>query len=644
MRHRRLVCLFLALLIVFNVASCSLNDLKRNPEVTAAPTVPENTISAPTLETEAEETVVTEITPEPTPWINPTYIGLSPEEIVELMSLEAKCAQMVQGTNYNMSRDEMQEFCYGSVLSYNAEWPSLTYDRWYNLTSRYQLAALSSDVAIPYIYGNDCLHGINMASDNVIFPHNINLGAANDVELVREMGVITGSNMLYTGMLWNFAPCVAAAQDPRWGRTYESYSSDNDIITPLAVAFSEGLMDQGIIVCPKHFLGDGYVVYGTGEGERIIDRGDAQMTEDQIAECLAVYQALIDAGVQSIMISHSALNGIKMHEYEFYIKYLKNEMGFDGVVLSDWDSIHNCSGEDLKSNVILCVNAGIDMFMEESTYGDVYEYLLEGVNEGLIPMERIDDAVTRIIRMKQQADLFEDPYVENRNPAYEYNSEHSNEVARTLATESMVPLKLNTDITLTEGMRVFVTGPAANDTGVLCGGWTYVWQGGTDAQTGMAWCNQGPSILRALEIAAEEIGFEIVTDEAEISSCDVAILVVGETPYAEWEGDTEDLSITGSMGLEGNLEAIEACANAGIPTTTLIVAGRNVIISDYVNQWDNVIMCYLPGSEGGNAVADLLTGNASFSGHLAMPYYSSIDQIGTGSAWLNVGYSAADEA
>ncbi len=642
MNYKRLVSVILASIFVLNAASCSL---RRPTESTAAPEIPSNTIEAPTLPSESTvETTVPTATPEPTPGVKPTYIGLSAEEIVELMTLEEKASQMVQGTNYNLSRDEMSANCYGSVLSYDGNWPSIEYSRWHNIISNYQIAALSSDTGIPFIYGNDCLHGLNMVIGNTIFPHNINLGAANDVELMREMGVITGSNMLYTGMLWNFAPCVAAAQDPRWGRTYESYSSDNSIIEPLALAFTEGLMDQGIIPCPKHFFGDGYVVFGTGEGDNLIDRGDASMTQDQIDECLALYQSLIDLGVQSIMISHSSLDGTKMHEYEFYINYLKTEMGFEGVVLSDWDSIHNCSGETLKDNVIHCVNCGIDMFMEETTYEEVRDYIIEGVNEGLISEERINDAVTRILKMKMAAGLFEDPYQESRTPAYDFNSDHEHEVARTLATESMVPLKLNSDVTLTEGMRVFVTGPASDDTGVLCGGWTYVWQGGSDADLGMRWCAEGPSILRALQTAADEIGFEIVTDESEIDTCDVVILVVGEMPYAEWLGDSEDISITGALALEGNLEAIELAANSGLPTTTLIVAGRNVIISDYIDSWDNVIMCYLPGSEGGNAVADILTGNATFSGHLAMPYYSSVDQIGTGRYWLGIGYSAADEA
>ena len=196
---------------------------------------------------------------------------------------------------------------------------------------------------------------------------------------------------------------------------------------------------------------------------------------------------------------------------------------------------------------------------------------------------------------------------------------------------------------LTEGMRVFVTGPAADDMGVLCGGWTNNWQGMSDEEAGMEW-RSGNTILEALEDAADEIGFEIVTDADEIDTCDVVLLCVGEIPYAEWYGDAENLSITGDLALPGNAEAIALAEEADIPTITLIVAGRNVLISNYIDDWATVIMCYLPGTEGGNAVADVLTGAAEAGGTLPMPYYSSEGQIGSSEVWHDVGYSATVSA
>lgn len=570
------------------------------------------------------------------------YSSMTPEEICASLTLEQKAAQMMEPTFYHVDPSEMATIDYGSILSKPEQWPMPTAEEWFELVNSYQTYAMQSDAGIPYIYGNDSLHGVNFASGCTIFPHNINIGAAHDIELTEEYGQLVGSDITYTGMLLNYSPCVAAAQDPRWGRTYESYSSDNTIVTELSVAYTRGLLSQGILVCPKHFFGDGYTLFGTGEDPQtmLIDRGDAQMTQDQIDDQLAVYQALIDEGVQFIMLSHSSLNGIKMHENAEYIAILKNEMGFEGVVISDWDSIMNCSGDTYKDNIILGVNAGIDMFMTDYQHAEAMQYIIDGVNEGLISEDRIDDAVTRIIRVKMDAGYFEDPFLENLSPSYEFNSDRSHEVARQLAAESFVALKAGDHMTIEPGMKVFVTGPAADDMGVLCGGWTYFWQGATDDDIGGEHFADGNTILDALYIAADEIGFEVVTDEDEIDTCDMVVLCVGEVPYAEWYGDTEDLSITGTHGLLNNSDAIELAEESGLPTLTLIAAGRNVIIDEYIDQWDSCIMLYLPGSEGGNAVADILTGEVELTGTLPMPYYSSVDQIGTDECWHDIGWNA----
>lgn len=596
--------------------------------------------------TEPDETTLPDY-----PCINPAFEGLSAEEIVAQLSLEDKAAQMVQGEFSSLPQGEMEINCYGSVLSYDqTEWPSKSLEDWRQITRDYQTAALMSATRIPYIYGNDFIHGSFMSKGNVIFPQHINLGAANDEDLVFEMGVITGSEQLHLGMLWNFAPCVATAKDPRWGRTYESMSDDEGLVTRLASAFVRGSLTQNVVPCVKHYLGEGYAVYGTGEKsggkERLIDRGDAQMTDEQIEATLNIYKKLIEDGVPSIMISHSALNGVKMHENSDYILKLKDEYGFQGVILSDWNSLQNCSGETYKDNVIRCVNAGVDMLMEAERYSEARDMIVEGVIDGSIPMERVDDAVTRIIRMKQNAGLFEDPFLENVQPSYEFNSARSHEVARELAAKSMVPLKLPEEgkLQLESEKKIFVCGPAANDSGALCGGWTYTWQGASDQDLEDGkWCDEGPTILEALQEHAESDGYEIITDKERIDECDFVLLCVGEKPYAEWEGDTEDLSLTGALGLEGNAEAIQLAKESGKPTLTLIVAGRNVLINDYVEDWSEIVMCYLPGSEGGNAVYDILKGDAEFYGRLPMPYYSSIEQIGTEENWLPRGFSAADK-
>lgn len=639
MKRKILTTLLILSMMGTTMTSCSVP--KRNTETTPSE-LPQQT----TIETTTESTSATLPSEH---CVNPAFEGLSAQEICALLSLEEKASQMIQGANYNMSLDEMRENCYGSVLSHESQLPAAGNEEWMGIVYDYQDAALLSDIRIPYIYANDCVHGVNEASGSVIFPHNINVGAAQDEALAYEMGVLNGSDMLHCGFMWTFSPCVASAQDPRWGRTYESYSSDEARLTPLAVAYTKGLLSQGVIPCAKHFFADGYAKFGTGEGGYLIDRGDAVLTDEQFQNCMSVYKALIDAGMPSIMLSHSSLNGVKMHENKEMIDYLRNELGFQGVIISDWGSLYNCSGSTAKENVILCVNAGCDMFMEETNTDTIRDYIVEAVNEGSISMERVDEAVTRIIQMKLDFGMFDDPFLENRMPSYEWNSNHAHEVARELGAKSMVPIILPEDgpITLSAGMKVFVAGPAANDSGVLCGGWTYLWQGLTDRDYENKFCVEGPTILEALQENAATVGYEIVTDETEMENCDVILLCLGEYPYAEWYGDAEDLSLTGDLGLYGNDEAIDKIAaykkNAedSIPVVTLLVAGRNVIIEDYKEDWDEVIMCYLPGSEGGNAVVDILTGAVAFNGTLPMPYYSSEEQIGTEECWLPVGYSAA---
>lgn len=252
---------------------------------------------------------------------------MSPEEIVAGLSLEQKAAQMVMPAVYNISPDEMKANGYGSILSTVG---SIDAASWRNVVDTYQDAALLSDAGIPYIYGQDDVHGVNYCLDAVYFPHNIGQGAADDEELAYQVGLVTADEAKLCHMLWNYSPCIAQSVDPRWGRTYESYGSNLETITRLSTAYTRGLLDGGLVVCAKHYFADGNVGYGTGEKggtEMLIDRGDARLSGDEIRELLKVYQAQIDAGVQTIMISHSSVNGVKMHENKEYIMKLKEEMG-----------------------------------------------------------------------------------------------------------------------------------------------------------------------------------------------------------------------------------------------------------------------------------------------------------------------------
>lgn len=575
------------------------------------------------------------------------YAGMTAEQIVASLTLEQKAAQMVQGALYNLDYNSMEEYGYGSVLSHYDDVPGPSVAEWRAITDAYQDAALSSPAAIPMLYGNDSVHGVNFTGGCVIFPQNINIGAAHDVELTETYGTIVASEMIHAAQIFNFAPVVNNCLDPRWGRTYECYSSENSICDELATAFITGQLNEGVIVCPKHFFAEGYVVYGTGENSegvnRLIDRGNSQPTQEQIDECLAVYQHMIELGAQTIMISHTSLWGTKMHENAEYIQILKNDFGFEGFIISDWDSIEKCSGADLYENVVLAVNAGIDMFMEASNFEEARQCIVEAVENGDITEERVDDAVTRIIQVKLDVGLFDDPYIENFDTTYEFNSEESHEVARLLAAESVVPMKLGGYSTIEPGMRVFVMGPASDDVGVLCGGWTYIWQGLTDEDYGGRVVPEGVSILDGLEAASVEGGFTVVTDPSEMDTCDMIILCIGEYPYAEWDGDTESISITdGAQTLYGNAEAIEEAEASGLPTVTLVISGRNLSVENYISSWDSCYFCYLPGSEGGNGIADILTGAVPMTGTLPMPYYASEEDIALGDFRHDVGWSAAN--
>lgn len=356
---------------------------------------------------------------------------------------------------------------------------------------------------------------------------------------------------------------------------------------------------------------------------------------------ISLYKSLVDAGVQSIMVSHSALNGVKMHENTHYLTdVLRGELGFEGVIVSDWNSVQNItSTTDYKQQIITCVNAGVDWLMEPDTYEECAQYLVEAVEEGSISQERMDEAVTRIIRLKINAGLFDDPYLDNISTVQkETGSQEYRELAEQLVEKSQVLIKNEDSILpLKKGMKVFVTGPAANDSGVQCGGWTRTWTGSTDGNYGGEFIPGSTTILEGLEEVAEEYDITIVTDESEADSADVTILCLGEMPYAEWHGDAEDLSITGDFGLEENQKAIELADSLGKPIVTLIVAGRNVIIDEYKDRWSGIVMCGLPGSEG-TGVANVLVGKAPFTGKLSMPWYANVNDIPNGDVWLEQGF------
>ncbi|MCI7766955.1 MAG: glycoside hydrolase family 3 protein [Oscillospiraceae bacterium] len=623
---KKLLPFVFAVLIVFS--ACGQASEAAETEASLSDTVIISETSSDTLSETVPEAFEADV---------PGYVRFSemtPEEIVSELTLEEKAAQMVQPAVYNISPEDMGRYCYGSILS-NIGSPS--FEVWQEVIGSFQESACASDAGIPFIYGQDDVHGVNYCAGAVIFPHNIGIGAANDPELTYEMGLAAADEARLCHMLWNFAPCVAQSEDPRWGRTYESYGSDLSVITSLSTAFTRGLVDGGVIACPKHFFGDGNVEYGTGECsdvDRLIDRGNAVLSDNEINELLEVYRAQIDAGAQTIMISHSAVNGVKMHENGRYIMQLKNDMGFEGFVVSDWNSVQNTSPSDYRDQVILSVNSGIDMLMEVDRFNEAMDIIISAGESGEIPMERIDDAVLRIIRVKKNAGVFDDPFFERLETVQSSTgSEEYRRLAEELVQKSLVLIKNKNDILpLKEGMSVYITGPAADNAQAQCGGWTVDWNRSPKTQiTGVT------TILQGFKDRADQYGLNIITDPQKAEEADAVILVVGEKAYAEWNGDTEDLELCGDMGLGGNLSAIEEARSLGKPVIACIVAGRNVIISDFIDEWDGVVMCYLPGSEG-QGVADMLCGEEKFSGRLPCPWYEDISQIGSEDRLFEAGF------
>ena len=564
------------------------------------------------------------------------YAGQTPDEILAQLSLEQKAAQMVQPAIYVMEDPEqqMRKVDYGSILS---KFDALHAPDWRSLIDGIQQAALDSEAGVPFIYGQDDVHGVNYSAGCVIYPHNIGLGAADDEKLMEEIGQATADEAKLCHMLWNFAPCVAQSVDPRWGRTYESYGSDIEAIKKLSTAYTKGLVDGGIVACAKHFFGDGNVSYGTGEVSdttRLIDRGDATLTDPEIEELLSVYKAQIDAGAQTVMISHSSVNGVKMHENGEYIQKLKDEMGLKGFIVSDWDSIQNLKLSSYEEQVVTAINAGIDMLMEVERYEEARAIIIAAVTDGRIEESRVDDAVRRILTVKKEAGIIDDPFGEQMpTKQLETGSQEYRDLAERAVEESLVLLKNEKNVLpLKKGTKVYILGPAADSARAQCGGWTIDWnQSPEESIEGVT------TIQAAFEQVAADYGVT-VTDEPD--EADVVLLAVGEKAYAEWNGDTADLKLTGDMGLEDNKDAIKEAAKLrkkGKKVVACIVAGRQVLLENYDKNWDAAVMCYLPGSEG-KGVVDVLCGDAPFKGKLPSPWYENIEQIGTNDCKWKVGY------
>ena len=522
------------------------------------------------------------------------------------LTLEEKVGQMIQVERSGLSLSRVEALGIGSVLSGGGSVPGNgSISAWNEMMTDYKEASSSSSSGIPVIYGIDAVHGNNNVPMATIFPHNIGIGAANDPELLRKIGQVTAEEMKVIGAHMNFAPAVSVIRDKRWGRTYEGYSEDPEIVSKLGASYIEGLRNAGIIATAKHFIGDGYVEYGTGEGENLIDRGDVIMPIDEMMAIYGpVYQSAIDAGVDAVMVSFSSVGGEKMHGNEYLLTtVLRAEMNFDGVVISDWEGIHALPGL-LEDQVVKSVNAGIDLLMQPYNGEEVYNALLSAARDGRISEERINEAVSRILDMKQKAGLLE---VHAETAEYKMGSDFAIATAREAVAKSQVLLKNEGVLPLKEDQSVYVMGPASDNIGIQSGGWTLEWQGTMSEQ--FLW---GDSILDAFRQTSNSV-VDSPTD------ADVIVLVIGEKPYAEMFGDTDDASLSGPLSLNSNLKAVELAKTYGKPVVTLIVAGRPLEIEEHLNDWDALVMSFLPGTEA-LGITDVLYGKVPFTGKLPITW------------------------
>ncbi len=542
------------------------------------------------------------------------------------MTVDEKIGQMIQTSKDQAKPEEIKKYYVGSVISGGGEVPvDNTPEGWQKMVRSYQNAAMSTRMGIPILYGTDAVHGHNNAAGAVIFPHNIGLGAANNPELMSEIGKVTAEEMLSTGVLWNFSPCISVARDERWGRTYESFGENAEIVNRLsAPMFKEFQENYGIVTTAKHYIADG----GTTGG---VDQGDAKISEEELREVhLPVYKKAIENGVKSVMVSFSSWNGVKNHENKYLITdLLKGELEFKGIVFSDWEAVHQVSGDTLYDKVVKTVNAGVDMLMEPYCWQDCIEILRSAVALRDISPERLEDAVKRILKVKFEMGLFENPLGDISKVTSDFGSEEHKEIARKAVRESLVLLKNENNILpLRKDAKVFLTGPAANDVGVQCGGWTKTWQGGMDDKVSGKKLIPGTTIQEGFEeILGINFG-EVITNPARAKDADVAVVVIGEKPYAEMKGDDDNkLALSGgNIVLPGNLEAVKQAKDLGLPIVTVMISGRPRIINDVLNDSSAFVQAWLPGSEGA-AIADVLFGDYNFKGKLPCTWPKSYDQL-----------------
>ena len=543
-------------------------------------------------------------------------------ELIDSMTLDEKVGQMTQiDQRFLDTITDLSTYSIGSLLSGGGSHPKVNEPQaWLDMYNKYQEETLKNRLGIPLIYGIDAVHGHNNVYGATIFPQNIGLGATNNPELVYKISEATSLEVAATGIDWTFSPCLSSPEDYRWGRTYEGFSSDPALVEKLGKAAVEGyqnaLTNSGkkVVACAKHFIGDGNTEFGTGMNG-LVDRGNTVLTSDELKEkLLPKYQAAIDANVQTIMASYNSWNGVKCHgSKELLTDILKVEMGFEGFVISDWQGIDEIPG-NYKSDIITSINAGVDMVMvsgQGQPYKKFMRLLKENVEEGSISMERIDDAVSRILKVKLRNGLFTNPIVQNDNLQVIGSDDHRN-IARQAVRESVVVLKNENLIPISkESKSIVVAGRGADNLGMQCGGWTINWQGGQGDITIGTTILDG--IIESVSAETKVIHSKDGRDLGNVSG-DLAIVVIGEDPYTEFFGDKDNLDL-----LEEDIQTINNLKDKGYKVLVLLISGRPMNIADHLDNWDGFAAIWLPGTEG-NGVSDILFGDFQSTGKLSYPW------------------------
>ena len=542
------------------------------------------------------------------------------QAILARMTVEQKVGQIIQADIASVTPEDVRRYRLGSVLNGGNSGPGgddlAPAEKWLELADAFYDASMDVAVgepAIPIVWGTDAVHGHSNIIGATIFPHNVGLGATRDPELIERIGQVTAVEIRVTGQEWTFAPTVAVPQDYRWGRAYEGYSSDPSLVAAYVGSMIRGLQGppstSPILAGPyvaastKHYLADG----GTTDGR---DQGDAAISELELRLIHgAPYIPAIENGVATIMTSFSSWNGVKLSAHRGLVTdVLKGRMNFDGMVITDWNAhgqVAGCSNASCPR----AVDAGIDMFMAPDSWRMFYDSTLAQVRDGTIAMDRLDDAVARVLRLKERLGLFEMGKPSERPLSGEYHllgAPDHRAVAREAVRKSMVLLKNTGVLPLQPGGRILVAGDAANDIARQSGGWTLSWQG-TGLENDLF--PGATSLWSGIEQAATATGgsAQLSEDGTFTQRPDAAIVIFGETPYAEFQGDIATLQLRPE--LRGPIATMRRLKEQGIPVVAVMITGRPLYVNEALNTADAFVAAWLPGSEGAG-VADMLFAGA----------------------------------